>query len=194
MAMENQPKGNCRNGYEWLQILVYSMLSVVLLFAFVVRVMGVSGESMQNTLQDGDRLLVLNGWLCREYRAGDIVIAAKDSFEDGNPVVKRVIAVEGQTVDIDFAAGIVYVDEAALEEPYIKAPTCTEEGLSFPLTLGQGELFLLGDNRNESKDSRHPGLGAVDERCVIGRACFLLTPGVSEASGRREWSRIGILD
>jgi len=148
---------------------------------------------MRETLQHGDKLIVLNSWLCGAYQAGDIVIAAKDGFEGGEPIVKRVIATEGQTVDIDFAEGVVYVDGAALAEPYVKEPTWLAEGTEFPLTVPENHIFLMGDNRNDSKDSRHQELGAVDVRCVIGRALFLAVPGETAELERREWSRIGSL-
>lgn len=180
--------------YEWVQALVCSVLAVILVFTFLVRVIRVDGESMRETLQDGDLLLAVNGWLCGNYEAGDVVILAKQGFENGAPVVKRVVAVEGQTVDIDFDAGIVYVDGAALNEDYIREPTFREEGLTFPVTLREHEIFVLGDNRNNSKDSRHPDLGAVDTRCVIGRAICLLVPGRDAEADVRVWSRIGGVD
>ena len=183
-----------RGLYDHLQTVVTVIVVMVLLFSFGVRFVRVDGPSMQNTLQHNDQLLVLNNLLCGEYEQGDIVIAAKDGFENGSPIVKRVIAVGGQTVDIDFFEGVVYVDGAAVEEPYIKEPTYLSEGVTFPLTLKENELFLLGDNRNESKDSRHPELGAVDERNIIGRAFFLLLPGETEGLGKREWNRISILN
>ena len=183
-----------RGLYENLQMLVTVIVAVVLVFSFGVRFVKVDGPSMQNTLQHGDQLLVLNSWLCGDYKQGDIVIAAKSDFEGGQPIVKRIIAVGGQTVDIDFFAGIVFVDGVALEEPYIKDLTHMTEGVEFPLTLGENEVFLLGDNREESKDSRHPDLGAVDERNIIGRAFFLLLPGKTEELEEREWDRISILN
>lgn len=192
--MRQKMKVENSGGYEWVQTLVCTILPVILLCTFVVRLVGVDGRSMQNTLQHKDQLLVLSGWLCGAYHPGDIVVAAEPGFENGKPIVKRVIAVGGQTVDIDFESGTVYVDGAALEEPYIKEPTWTEEGVSFPLTLGENELFLMGDNRNRSTDSRSPDLGPVDSRSVIGKAFFLVLPGETEATGKREWERIGILN
>ena len=171
---ERQPG---RSVYEWVQALVCSVLAAVLLFTFGVRIVGVSGASMRETLQNGDMLLVVNGILCREYRQGDIVIAAKASFENGEPIVKRVIATEGQTVDVDFVNGVVSVDGTALSEPYIREETHLSEGTEFPLTVPEGCVFLMGDNRNDSRDSRDPLLGAVDTRNLIGRAVFLLVPG-----------------
>ena len=182
-----------RGLYEWVQALVCSVLAAVLVFAFGARVVGVSGGSMRETLQNGDLLLVVNSLLCGDYRRGDVVIAAKAAFENGEPIVKRVIATEGQTVDIDFDRGVVYVDGEALEEPYIREATHLAEGTEFPLTVPEDCVFLMGDNRNGSRDSRDPTLGPVDTRCIIGRAVFLLLPGKTEALDLREWDRIGSL-
>ena len=142
-----------RDLYEWAQALVCSVLAVVLLFTFVIRLIGVDGHSMVPTLQDGDRLLVLNAMLDNDYEYGDIVVLRKDTFLE-EPIVKRVIATEGQTVDIDFVSGAVYVDGELLEEDYINEPTYVEEGTEFPLTVPEGSIFVMGDNRNHSSDSR----------------------------------------
>ena len=179
--------------YEWAQAMVCSVLAAVVLFTFGVRIVGVSGASMRDTLQNGDMLLVVNSHLCGGYEQGDVVIAAKAEFECGEPIVKRVIAVEGQTVDIDFIAGTVSVDGEVLNEPYIREATYLAEGTEFPLTVPEGCVFLMGDNRNDSRDSRDPTLGAVDTRCLIGHAVFLLLPGETAGLEQREWSRIGSL-
>lgn len=179
-----------RDLYEWAQALVCSVLAVVLLFTFVIRLIGVDGHSMVPTLQDGDRLLVLNAMLDNDYEYGDIVVLRKDTFLE-EPIVKRVIATEGQTVDIDFVSGAVYVDGELLEEDYINEPTYVEEGTEFPLTVPEGSIFVMGDNRNHSSDSRSSDLGTVDTRYVIGKAVFLLFPGADEATGQRDFGRIG---
>ena len=180
--------------YEWVQTLISSVLAVVLLFTFVGRVVVVDGESMRETLQDHDLVLLLNDALCREYEAQDIIVLSKETFESGSPIVKRVIATEGQTVEIDFNAGIVYVDGVMLEEPYTREPTWTEEGVDFPLTVPENHVFVLGDNRNRSSDSRHIDLGPIDERMVIGKAFFLAVPGKTAETGVREWSRVGLIE
>ena len=186
----SQKKEDGRDLYEWTQALVCSVLAVVLLFTFVVRLIGVDGHSMVPTLQDGDRLLVLNALWDSDYAYGDIVVLRKDTFMT-EPIVKRVIATEGQTVDIDFASGSVYVDGELLEEDYINEPTYVEEGTEFPLTVPEGSIFVMGDNRNHSSDSRSSDLGTVDTRYVIGKAVFLLFPGADEATGQRDFGRIG---
>ena len=183
-----------RAAYEWVQTLIGSVLAVVLLFTFVVRVVVVDGSSMRETLQDHDLILLLNDPLCGEYEAQDIVVLSKETFENGSPIVKRVIATEGQTVDIDFDAGVVYVDGAALDEPYTREPTWTPEGVEFPLTVPENHVFVLGDNRNHSSDSRHIDLGPIDERMVIGKAVLLAVPGKTAETGVREWSRIGLIE
>lgn len=180
--------------YEWVQALVCPLVVLMVLCTFLVRINDVSGSSMRETLLDGDQLVVLNGWLCGDYAPGDIVILRKAGFHGGAPIVKRVIAAEGQTVDIDFQSGTVYRDGEPLREDYIREPTYREEGLEFPLTVPEGCVFVMGDNRNNSDDSRDPALGPVDTRQVFGRAVFLMVPGAAEDTGERDWSRIGPLN
>lgn len=187
---EEKKREGGRDLYEWVQALVCSVLAVVVVFTFVIRLIGVDGHSMVPTLQDGDRLLVLNAMLDNDYEYGDIVVLRKDTFLE-EPIVKRVIATEGQTVDIDFVSGAVYVDGELLEEDYINEPTYVEEGTEFPLTVPEGSIFVMGDNRNHSSDSRSSDLGTVDTRYVIGKAVFLLFPGADEATGQRDFGRIG---
>ena len=182
-----------RDLYEWIQAVICSVLTVVLVFTFAVRVMRVDGPSMRETLQDGDLLVVVNRLLSGEPESGEIVIVRKESFENGDPIVKRVIATEGQTVDIDFETGAVTVDGTVLEETYIRENTHLDEGTVLPLTVPEGSVFVMGDNRNDSRDSRDPELGAVDVRCVIGRAVWLAVPGKTANTERRELSRIGTL-
>lgn len=193
--MQEQEKQTAkgRDLYEWVQSLVGSVLVVVAIFTFVIRMMGVDGHSMLNTLQHGDRLLVVNSMLYHDYKYGDIVILRKNGVFDDDPIVKRVIAVEGQTVDIDFAEGIVYVDGEALEEDYIREPTYTAEGTEFPLTVPEGSIFVMGDNRNGSSDSRDYRLGTVDTRYVIGKAAFLIFPGSDYETEKRDFKRIGVI-
>ena len=193
--MQEQEKQTAkgRDLYEWVQSLVGSVLVVVAIFTFVIRMMGVDGHSMLNTLQHGDRLLVVNSMLYHDYKYGDIVILRKNGVFDDDPIVKRVIAVEGQMVDIDFAEGIVYVDGEALEEDYIREPTYTAEGTEFPLTVPEGSIFVMGDNRNGSSDSRDYRLGTVDTRYVIGKAAFLIFPGPDYETEKRDFKRIGVI-
>ena len=190
--MQEKKKGSGKDLYEWTQALVGSVLLVVLVFTFVIRLIGVDGHSMVPTLQHGDRLLVLNSLWYDDYKYGDIVVLRKDTFME-EPIVKRVIAVGGQKVDIDFEEGIVYVDDVALEENYINDYTYLEEGTEFPLTVPQGSVFVMGDNRNRSSDSRDSRLGTVDNRYVIGKAVFLAFPGADEDTGEKSFDRIGVI-
>ena len=183
-----------RNLYDWVGTVAAVALTAVIIFTFAVRLVLVSGPSMRETLQDQDCLLVLNAPLCGGFETGDIVITQRDDFRDGEPIVKRIVATEGQTVDIDFDAGVVYVDGAALEEDYIRQPTYLEEGLEFPCTVPEGCVFVMGDNRNDSDDSRDPDLGPVDTREILGQAVFLLYPGMTAGTWERDLSRIGPLN
>jgi len=173
--------------------LAYLVAIMMLVFLLLFRIVVVSGPSMQNTLIDGDYLLLLGGLLYQEPKQGDIIVASKDSFENGVPIVKRVIAVEGQEVDIDFGNGIVYVDGQALDEPYITAPTHLAEGVEFPLTVSEGCIFVLGDNRPVSCDSRNPRVGLLDKREILGKAIFLFMPG-TDSNKQRDFNRIGVLE
>lgn len=179
----------------YLHDLIYLLAVVMLVFMLLFRIVIVSGSSMYSTLWNGDWLLVTGSILYQEPEAGDIIVASKDSFNDGEPIIKRVIATEGQTVDIDFEAGIVYVDGTALEEDYTYTTTNVQEGIVFPITIADGCIFAMGDNRNGSKDSRHPEIGMIDTREVLGRAVFLLFPGLGEDENEaeRDFDRIGAL-
>lgn len=161
--------------YFWLQALVMALVSLILLFTFVGRVIGVQGSSMVPTLHDKDMLLLQS--IGYEPKPGDIVVLTKESFM-AQPIVKRVIAVGGQTVDIDYAAGTVAVDGVALEEDYIKEARWdlyADNGVNH-ITVPEGHIYVMGDNRNGSSDSRDPSLGVVDVRCVIGQAVMVLFP------------------
>ena len=179
----------------YLHDLIHLLAIVLIVFVFLFRIVVVSGSSMYSTLWNGDGLLVTGSVFYKEPQAGDIVVASKDSFNSGEPIIKRVIATEGQTVDIDFNEGIVYVDGVALQEDYTYTPTNVEEGITFPITIAEGCIFAMGDNRNGSKDSRHPDIGMIDTREVLGKAVFLLFPGPNEDEGvvSRDFDRIGVL-
>ena len=189
---QEEKESEGRESYEWVQALVCSVLAVVVLFTFGARLIGVDGHSMLPTLQNGDRMLVLNAMLYHDYQYGDVVVLRKDSFLK-EPIVKRVIATAGQTVDIDFDSGTVYVEGEALREDYINELTFLEEGTEFPLTVPEGHIFVMGDNRNRSSDSRDSNLGTVDTRYVIGRAVAVAFPGVDEETLKRDFRRIGVI-
>lgn len=187
-AKQDWKKSLLKDMKDILVILGIFMLVYVLFFRAVV----VVGDSMNDTLVDGDRLLLISNLIYAEPKQGDIIVAAKDSFRNGEPIVKRIIATEGQTVDIDFKTGTVYVDGVALTEPYISTPTVENEGASFPLTVPEGCIFVMGDNRMNSLDSRSNQIGLIDEREIIGKVIFLLIPG-SDDDHKFELGRIGLV-
>lgn len=178
--------------YCWAQALVTAVVGVILLFTFGVRLISVNGPSMQDTLYTGDRLLVLNAMFCG-FKAGDVVVINDYNAELDDTLVKRIVATGGQTVDVDFVTGVVYVDGQALDEPYIKEPTYTAEGISFPLTLAEDEVFVMGDNRNHSTDSRDLRLGPVKQGYLQGKALLLVTPGPTPETETRDWGRVGVI-
>ena len=190
---ESKKTGIQENVLDYLHDLIYILTAVVLLCLLCFRVVVVNGSSMYNTLIDGDYLLLLSNTFYQEPQAGDIVVASIDSFDNGKPIVKRVIATENQIVDIDFEAGIVYVDGVALDEDYTYTKTTNEEGVSFPLRVEPGHVFLLGDNREKSRDSRYPDIGQVDKRELLGKAIFLFMPGTNQGNDPFDISRIGVL-
>ncbi len=172
---------------------VHLLTVVLLLFLLVFRIIIVSGDSMRMTLVDGDYLLLINNLFYHEPEQGDVVVISKKSFDGGKAIVKRVIATEGQTVDIDFKEGIVYVDGQPLTEPYIHTPTLNQQGTIFPLTVAENCLFVLGDNRAVSRDSRDLILGQIDKREVLGKACYLFLPGTDKERSDRDFDRIGVI-
>ena len=178
---------------SYLHDLVFGLAAVLLVFMLFLRVVIVSGPSMLPTLHDGDSLILLSNVLYGKPQYGDIVVASKDSFKNGEPIIKRVIATEGQTVDIDFEAGIVYVDDVPLDEPYVNTPTNYREGMTFPLTVAEGCVFVMGDNRNDSLDSRSTEIGLIDKREILGRVLFLILPGKDPFTNERDFDRIGVL-
>ena len=177
----------------YLHDFVTWLVVILLVFLLLFRVVVVSGPSMNATLVHGDYLLLLNNVFYKNPQQGDIVVAAKDSFKNGEPIIKRVIATEGQWVDIDFDKGIVYVNGTALDEPYINTPTNLYEGIDFPLMVDEGCIFVMGDNRNESKDSRSLDIGQIDKREILGRAIFLFLPGRDPVTNEMNIKRIGAL-
>ena len=181
------------NVLAYLHDLVWLLAVILLVFLFLFRIVIVSGPSMRSTLLNGDYLLLVGNLFYKEPQQGDIIVASKDSFRDGEPIVKRVIATEGQKVDIDFEQGIVYVDGEALDEPYTFTPTNLREGLSFPITVEENCVFVMGDNRNDSRDSRSSEIGQIDCREILGKAVFIIWPGTHYNSLPRDFSRIGVL-
>ena len=164
------PKG--QGLLEWYEALVSAALILVLLFSFFFRIIQVDGQSMVPTLDHGDKLIVLGaGYVPRR---GDVVIV--DGYTSyGKPLVKRVIAKGGDTIYIDYDTGEVWVNEKLLQEEYIAEPTHLGYDVVFPYTVPEGTVFVMGDNRNASLDSRSSYVGCIDEQDILGKVllCFL---------------------
>ena len=170
---EKKPFSLKKEIMEWMETLVWATVAVVLVFTFIGRTAIVSGSSMLPTYHDGDRMLISD--LGYTPKNGDIVVFAEKDGSKEN-LIKRVIATEGQTVDIDFETGDVIVDGVVLDEPYIYERTEEEGNVEFPATVPEGHVFVLGDNRNNSRDSRFGTIGMVDERLILGRAYWQIFP------------------
>lgn len=194
-----EPKGGWQGVIlMYLHDLAYLLAGLILVFLLLFRVVVVSGTSMNATLLDGDYLLLLSSTFYHNPQYGDVIVASKESFDNGAPIVKRVIATEGQWVNIDFERGVVYVGNSLdtmvpLDEPYTLTPTTVSEGITFPQTVPEGCLFVMGDNRNGSKDSRHPEIGFVDKREVLGKVFFLFLPGTNRGEQKQDFGRIGVV-
>ena len=159
--------------YEWIQCVIVALIFCVLLFVFLVRLVDVDGSSMFPTLHDGDKMVVSD--LFFEPKQGDIVVFRKDEYKP-KALVKRVIATEGQTVEINFDKGVVYVDGVKLEEPYIAEPTHNQIDFKGAQIVPEGCVFLMGDNRNDSTDSRDERIGMVDTDLIIGKVLVTVFP------------------
>lgn len=163
-----------RDTYDWIQCLISALIVCVLVFVFIFRVIDVKGTSMVPTLNNQDKMLVSG--LFYKPKAGDIVVFKKDEYDPEKALVKRIIATEGQKINIDFDKGIVYVDEVPIEEDYINDITTTKLDFIGPKTVPEGCVFVMGDNRNMSTDSRKAEIGMVDSRLIIGKVYCILFP------------------
>ena len=190
--LENDNQDNANNKkrfavkkelFEWLEILVSAVIILVILFSFVFKVVTISGPSMQNTLFNGEKVIISNIGFTPSH--GDIVVISRNANNITNPsdantpIIKRVIATEGQVVDINYQTGKVLVDGVELEEDYTKTPTTLRGTVDFPVVVPEGCIFVLGDNRNNSTDSRNTSIGdngMIDTRHVLGKALFRIFP------------------
>ena len=167
---EKDPKGNA---YDWIESLVTAIVACIIIFLFLFRVVNVQGSSMVPTLRESDKIVISR--LARDFKYGDIVVLTKTAFDDES-IVKRVIATEGQTIDIDFDEGIVTVDGEVLQEPYIAEKTKRQMDFNGPVTVPEGCIFCMGENPTPRTDSRRSIIGMIDTRCVLGRVVLRLWP------------------
>lgn len=158
-----------------LHDIVFMMAAIMLVFVFVVRLVGVKGSSMVPTYSDGDRVVLLSNFISDDYKQGDVVVLIAPDYDESTPLIKRVIATEGQTININFASGKVYVDNELLDEDYINdITTYNPGGMNYPVEVPKGCVFVMGDNRNHSTDSRNAKVGFVNKDEVLGKVVFRL--------------------
>lgn len=167
--------------YSWIQPVLFALAVLILVSTFLGRLIGVDGDSMLPTLHNGDMLVLQS--VGYAPKSGDVVVLSTPTFRDGAALVKRVIATGGQRLDIDYGTGKVYVDGVELEEDYLgekmREPSFVDH-YDYPITVPEGCVFVMGDNRNNSSDSRYTSpsqsIGMVDQRRVLGRVLWILFP------------------
>ena len=159
--------------YDWLDSVLGAVIIIFILFTFVFRPVWVEVESMLDTLKDGDWVAVSG--ITLQVKRGDIVVITQPNRMH-EPLIKRVIALGGDRLDIDFVNHEVSVNGEILDEKYIRQPTSRSFDVKFPLTVPEGFVFVMGDNRNNSLDSRSSEIGFIDERYILGVAKVRLFP------------------
>lgn len=160
--------------FDFVSIVMTSFIIIAIIFTFAFRLVGVVGSSMTDTLHEDDWLITVQK---EHYERGDIVVITQPNYFN-EPLIKRVIATEGETVTIDYDTATVYVDGVPLNEPYTKDDFMLRisDEVSYPYTVPEGHIFCMGDNRNGSTDSRSNLIGPLDERYVLGKAVVRLLP------------------
>ena len=180
-----KPVNYIKEIYEWFEAIVFSVIVIIILFTFVFRIVGIKGSSMENTVFQGDRVIISN--LFYTPKQGDVVVISRnymneagDKDDRDTPIIKRVIATEGQDVTINPVTGAVTVDGVVLSEDYIKDDQITTwldgSKKEKTITVEKGHIFVMGDNRGLSLDSRSSEIGQVDTRYVLGHALARVYP------------------
>ena len=167
-------KAKRRDIYEWIRSFISALIICVILFVFFFRLIGVRSVSMNPTLYEGDMMLVSN--LFYKPKPSDVVVFRSDTYDSEKALVKRVVATGGQKINIDFINGVVYVDDQPIVEDYVAEPTYNKLDFVGPQTVPEGSIFVMGDNRNMSNDSRDKRIGMLDERLILGRAIMIVHP------------------
>ncbi|MDO4748259.1 MAG: signal peptidase I [Eubacteriales bacterium] len=160
------------NIYDWVHSILIAVVAVVVILTFCFRLIDVDGTSMESTLINTDKVIITDLFYTPEN--GDIVVISHAEDYD-KPLVKRVIATEGQSLRIDFDTNQVYVNGELLDEPYIQGTTVRGDA-EIPEVIPEGKVFVLGDNRTFSKDSRYSDIGLIDVNNIIGKAQFVIVP------------------
>ena len=159
--------------FGWAQSLIWVLLALILVSSFFVRISGVSGDSMFPTLHNGDRILV-QLWGYDSPQRGDIVVIMAPHYDDA-PLVKRIIAMEGDTIEV-VDGGLVMVNGEEVIESYINEQSFMQGTMSYPFVVPEGCVFVMGDNRNHSADSRSVEIGPLKVDDIIGKAFFRIMP------------------
>lgn len=168
---EKEPFDLKREIFSWVESMIFSLIAVSLIVTVLVRPVRVDGSSMYPTLVNGQILLTTN--LSRTYNRNDVVVIRR---KNDTALVKRIIAVPGDTIDIDFESGSVYINDKLISEPFINELTTRSLDFEGPVTIPEGYVFVMGDNRNHSDDSRDYKIGLIDMRNIFGKAFFILYP------------------
>ncbi len=171
-TVEQKNEKSSKNGesiYDIASIVVSAVISVGIIFTFFFKISTVSGESMENTLYNADRLIISS--IVKDVEYGDVVVTSQPNFMN-KVLIKRVIAVGGQTVWFDEETKQVVVDGKALDEPYIKEEMKYTDSMEKLFTVPEGKVFVMGDNRNNSSDSRDNFIGMIDERYILGKVIY----------------------
>lgn len=173
-----EKRGFAANCYEWMEALISALIAVMVAFVFLFRLnVVVQGTSMEPNYYSGYRVFV--NCIDRSYSRGDVIVIDEDGtkIEPKVRIIKRVIATEGQKVDINSVKGIVLVDGKELDESaYVQNGITQQRTTKFPLTVPKGKVFVLGDNRTVSEDSRYEEVGLIDTHYIMGKVSFLLRP------------------
>lgn len=171
----SDPNGAVAGLFDWIRCILFAISIVIICLTFVFRLVDVDGSSMYDTLQHGDKVIVTN--FMYEPKDGDIVVISHGA-EYTNPIIKRVIATEGETIKLDYDNDRIIVNGVVIDEPYLDGSTFGGNigDNDVPEVVPKGMIFVMGDNRKVSMDSRSTQIGLIDVNNVIGKAQFVAFP------------------